>query len=447
MPKVVIIGYGSAGMTAAGYSRITDRKSQIIVFEKRPYAIYHPCSLPDVLSGYIKGWDAVKEDAPRVPNMKVLTSTLVEEIDPDNKKVIARNLKTGEKIIESYDKLILANGAKPAIPRVIKIEDSSNVFTFKVVEDGIEIEKAATKYKKGIIVGGSAIGIETAHALRIRGIDVTLIEYFPQLMPGKMDKDLADRVSNLLKEEGVNVVLGEGVTLIEGPEGKKLVHTNNSTFEAGFVVMATGVKPDTTLAEQVGLELGETRGIKVDESMRTSNPDIFAAGDNAEVTDIVTGRKTLSPFASTAIMMGRVAGINAVGGDESLEGVTNVWIINLGKLKFGAVGITENMAKKLGLNVFQVTVSTQEKLAIYPDASSITIRLLVHKASHRILGGQVIGDGDVAEKLNILSILIERKATVEELSRIETAYTPSICEVIHPLHTAADAAIRRLRRR
>ncbi|OYT31808.1 MAG: hypothetical protein DRJ64_03240 [Thermoprotei archaeon] len=447
MPKIVIIGYGSAGMTAAGYARITDRKSQIVVFEKRPYAIYHPCSLPDVLSGYIKSWDAIKEDAPKVPNMKVLTSTLVEEIDPDDKKVIARDLKTGEKIVESYDKLILANGAKPAIPRVIKIEDSNGVFTLKVVEDGMEIEKAAMKYKKAIVVGGSAVGIETAHALRLKGLDVTLIEYFPQLMPGKMDKDLADRVSNLLKEEGVNVILGEGVKLIEGPEGKKVVHTSNSSFEAGFVVMATGVRPDTTLAEQIGLELGETRGIKVDEGMRTSNPDIFAAGDNTEVTDIVTGRKTLSPFASTAIMMGRVAGINAVGGDESLEGVTNVWIINLGELKFGAVGITKDTAKKLGLNTLQVTVSAQEKLPIYPDASSITVRLLVHKASHRILGGQVLGNGDVAEKLNMLSILIERRATVEELLRIETAYTPSICEVIHPLHTVADAALRRLRRR
>lgn len=447
MTRIIVVGYGSAGMTAAGYARVTDRRAEIIVFEKRKYAIYHPCSLPDVISGYLPDWNTIIEDAPKVPGLRIFTSTVVEEIDGEDRKVVARNLKTGEKIVQEYDRLILANGAVPLIPRAIRIENSDGVYTLKVVEDGIAIDKAARTHKSAVVVGGSALGIEVAHVLRRRGLEVTLIEYFPQLMPGKLDADLSRRIEGTLREEGVNVVVGQGARSIEGELGKKRVYTSSDVYEAGFVVMATGVRPDTTLAEQLKLELGETGGIKVDEGMRTSMPDVFAAGDNVEIKDVVTGRPTLSPFASTAIMMGRVAGVNAAGGDEVLEGVTNVWIVNLDKIKFGAVGITSELARKLGLSAVSVTVTAPEKLHIYPDASDITIRLLVHKGSHRILGGQVVGPGDVAEKLNLLSVIIFKRATVEELAKIETAYTPSVCEVIHPLHTAADAAIRRLRRR
>ena len=443
--KIAIIGYGSAGMTAASYARIVNRQAEIIVFEKRPYAIYHPCSLPDVLSGILPGWDAVVEEASKLPRFKLYTSTVVEEIDPEEKKITARNLKTGEKIEQEYDKLILATGSRPYIPRVIKIEDAEGVYTLKVVEDGKEIDEAAKKYRKVIVVGGSFIGLEVAHALRVRGLDVTVVEYFNQLMPGKLDREFAKRVEDLLKSEGVNVILGKGVKEVNGPIGNKRVFLGDEELKADFVIMCTGVRPDTKLATQMGIELGQTGGIKVNEYMRTSNPDVYAAGDNVEIRDIVTGKPILSLLGSTAVRMGRVAGTNAAGGRLWFEGVVNVWVVNLGKLKFGGVGLTTERAKKEGYEIVSATITAPAKLSVYPGAYEVSVQLVVDRFTRRILGAQVIGERGVVERLNVLSTVIHRRMTIEDLAHLELAYTPSLCDVIDPLHVAADAIIRRLR--
>ncbi len=447
MKKIVIVGYGTAGMTAAAYVRTINRATKIIVFEKRAYAVYHPCSIPDVLSGYISSWESIKEEPPRIPNMEVKVSTIVEEIDVDSRRVIARDLRSGERIIENFDTLVLSTGSRPYIPSTIKIEDSDEVFTLKTIEDGLAIEEAAKKYSKAIVIGGSALGIEVAHALRKRGLEIILVEYFPHLMYGRLDHDMSSLIEKYLIDEGIKLVLGREARAIEGRGGAKKVYVDGGVHEGGFVVMATGVKPNVELAQSIGLEIGNTGGIRVDDTLRTSVPYIFAAGDNTEVRDLVTGQPTLSPFASTAIMMGRVAGINAAGGDEVFKGVTNVWIVNLGGLKFGGVGISEEIAKKLGIEYVSVRITVPEKLHIYPDATDITIKLIIHRDDGRVLGGQVLGLGEVTEKLNLLSLFIAKRATVDDLVKIETAYTPSICEVMHPLHTAADAILRRLRRK
>lgn len=444
--KIVVVGYGSAGLSAADYARVFNRKAEIVVFEKRSYAIYHPCSLPDALSGLIPSLEMLKESAPKMPRFTVYTSTLVEEINSSTKKVFARNLKNGEKIEVEYDKLILATGSKPFIPRSMRIEDDAGVYLLKYVEDAESISQAAKKYKRVVVVGGGFIGIETAHALRKRGLEVTLIEYFNQLMPGKLDPDIAIHVENALREEGINVVLGKGVTEITGPEGNKKISTSDQEYTSDFVVVATGVRPDTSLAKSVGLEVGEKGGIKVDEYMRTSNPDIYAAGDNVEVPEIVTGKPVLSLLGSTAVKMGRIAGINAAGGNIAFKGVVNVWIVNIGSLQFGAAGLTLETAKREGIDAIAVTISAPEKLAIYPDAGELTVRLIVERESGLLIGGQVLGPTGVLDRLNMLAIALMKKMNVEELAELETAYTPSLCDVIDPLHVAADAALRRLRR-
>jgi len=444
--KIVIIGYGSAGMTAAGYARVFNRKAEIIAFEKRSYATYHPCSLPDAIGGVLP-MESLVEEAPKLPRFKLYTSTVVEEVDRSAKVVRARNLKTGGKIETEYDKLILTTGSVPFVPRAIKVENAESVYTLKTVEDAVAIRKDAEKYRRAVVVGGSFIGIEVAHALRKIGVDVTLVEYFPYLMPGKLDPELAKTVKEALEKEGIKVILGKGVSLVSGPAGDKRVIAGDEEIRTGLVVMATGVRPEVTLAKQIGLEIGERGGIKVDDNLRTSDPDIYAAGDNVEVKDIVTGKPTLSLLGSTAVRMGRIAGINAAGGNLTFKGVVNVWVVNIEHLQFGAVGLTLEMAKKYGLDAVAVTISAPQKLSIYPEASELTIRLTVDRETGKLLGGQVMGKSGILCRLDVLAVAILKDMTVEDLAELELAYTPSLCDVIDPLHVAADATLRRISRK
>ena len=445
--RIVIVGYGSAGMTAAGYARTTNRKAEIVVFEKRDYAIYHPCSLPDMIGGVLPGPEALVEEAPRLPRFKLYTSTVVKEVDRSGRRVVAQNLKTGDEIEVEYDRLILATGSIPFVPRAIRVEDGEAVFTLKTVEDAVAIKEAAEKYKSAVVVGGSFIGIEVAHALRKVGVNVTLIEYFPQVMPGKLDPEIAKTVEEALRKEGINLVLGQGVTEVSGLAGDKKVATKDGEYKAGFVVMATGVRPDVALAKQIGLKLGSMGGIKVDEKMRTSDPAIYAAGDNVEVPDLVTGKPILSLLASTAVKMGRVAGVNAAGGDLTFKGVVNVWVVNLEHLQFGGVGLTLKGAKKHGMDAAAVTITAPEKPQVYSGAGELTVRLVVDKQSGRLLGGQVLGRSGVLSRLNTLAVAISKHMSVKDLAELELAYTPSLCDVIDPLHVAADAVIRRIFRK
>lgn len=445
--KIVVVGYGAAGMTAASYAALTNREAEVVVFEERSYAAYHPCSLPDFIGGILKSPEDLKEPPQKLPRLKVYTSTRVKEIDRKEKKIIVHNLESGEEWEENYDRLILATGSYPYIPRVIKILNNEGVHVLKKVEDAQTISKLAEKYKHAIIVGGSFIGIETAHALRKRGLDVTLIEYFPQVMPGKLNKQLAKIVEKTLEEEGIKLILGAGVKEISGGLGDKKVVAGNEEIRGDFVVMATGTRPNVELARKAGLEVGETGGIKVNERMQTSDPSIYAAGDNAEVLDMVTCKPTLSLLGNTAVKMGRVAGINAAGGDAKFRGVVNVWIVNLENLKFGGAGISYDHALKLGIDAVAVTIRVPDKPEIYPDAHKITVRLIAEKTTGRILGGQILGVDGVLCRLNVLATVLSREMTVHELAELELAYTPSLCEIVDPLHVAADALLKRLRKR
>lgn len=221
---------------------------------------------------------------------------------------------------------------------------------------------------------------------------------------------------------------------------------DGEALEAGFVVMATGVRPDVELAKEMGLEIGETGGVKVDGFMRTNVEGVYAAGDVAEARDLITGKPTLSLFASTALLMGRVAGINAAGGREEFRGVLQNWVVNLGGFKFGAVGLTEQAARKAGIEVTAATVTAPEKPAFYPDYTETTLKLVAERSGGRIVGAQAMGRGNVVEKLNVLSTAIAHGLTISELPHLEFAYTPSLNEVVHPIYVAADAILRRLRR-
>jgi len=444
--KIAVVGYTSAGMTAAGYAKTYNRLAEITVFEKRNYAIYHPCSIHDVLMGILPSWDAIIEKPPKMPGFKVYTSTLVEDIDTSAKKVYARNLETGEKIVTEYDKLILATGSLPYIPKAIKIEDKDRVYTVKTVEDGKKIDEEAKKSKSVVVVGGSFIGIEMGYALRKRGLEVTIIEYFDQLMYGKLEPHIAKLLLKKLEKAGIRVVLGEGAKSIFSRNGKKVVTTKSGEYEGDFVIVATGVKPNTELAEKMGIKLGPTGGIKVDDHMRTNIPDVYAAGDNVESLELLSGKPILSMLATTAVRQGRVAGINAAGGDETFPGTVNAWITNLHDFQFGATGVTKEHAEKLGFKAVSVGLSSYTKPSGYPGNQLLNMRMIFDAETHRVLGFHIMGEREVALWLDVMTRMIVEKKTVEDVALLELVYTPSVRECIDPLHKLADSALRRLKK-
>lgn len=445
-PRVVIVGCGAAGVTAAKYAKAADKCSTVTVLEKRGYAVYHQCSIPDAISGTVKLSSLVGEP-PSAPGLEIRTSILVEDVDAGGRVVHARDLRSGEKLKLEFDALVLATGSKPHVPRYLRIEDSCGVFTVKTLEDAAAIMEAAGKHPSAAVVGGSALGVEIAHALALRGVKVALVELSPHLLPGELDPDVAREVEGRLRAEGVELALGDGASEISGEVGaKRVVTASGKVLGAGFVVVATGVRANNELAKRMGLEIGATGGVRVDERMATSVDGIYAAGSVAEVRELLTGKPILSPFASTAYLTGRVAGINAVGGRAKLRGVLRSWVANIGGFKFGATGLTEAEAREAGFNALSVTIAVRDKPAFYPDSKQLTVKLVADGESGRVLGVQVAGEGGALETLNLAAAAIAGGFTLEGLRDLELAHTPSLNDVPHPLCVASEILLHRLGR-
>ncbi len=446
--NIVVIGYGTAGMTAASYAKLVNRKVKVTVFEKRGYAVYHPCSIPDVLARIIDSWDKLREPAVKMPGLTVHTGMEVYDIDHDNRVVYARNVRGGEEVKVEYDKLILATGSTPRIPRGLPGIDLNGVFTVKTVEDGERIDKWISNAKNIIVVGGGAIGIEVASALVKRGYKVTLFNKSKFLARGFLDDDMSLRILRLLRENGVNVIVEDTVAEIKGKEKvEKIVTTKGETLDADAVIFAIGVIAETSLAKKIGVELTSRGLVKVNERMETSVKDVYAAGDIIEIKDLITGKPTVLQLASVAFREGRVAGINAAGGNAIFPGAIRNVIVHTPWFHFGGVGITSREAKELGFDVVSITTSAWIKPEFYSDATKITIKLIADRNSRRILGAQVIGEYGVERELNIVSVMLKNNMTVEEVLNVDTAYTPTVSDVYDPLYVVAEAVLRRIKRK
>ncbi len=443
-PRIVVIGYGTAGITAAGYAKRINRRALVTVIEKRSYAIYHPCSIPDAVAGLLD-WKSLVEEAPRMSGFNVMLNCQAEEIDVDNQVVRVRNLKTNEVTKVEYDKLIIATGSVPLVPRRIKGIDLEGIYPIKTVEDGLKVHEACKKYKRAVVVGASAIGLEMAVALKLRGLDVTVVELMPQCMPGKLDLDIAKLVEDELRRRGIKLILGKGVEAFEGKDKVERVIAGDEVIETDFVVLAIGVRPNVELAKQIGIELGKYGGIKVNEKMETNVPNVYAAGDCVESINLITGKPVLAQFASVAFRHGRVAGINAAGGEAKLRGVIVNWIVSTEWFKVGAVGLTHEMAMKEGFNPVSVTVRTCAWSCIYPNPVEVVIRLTADKETHKLLGAQVFSYENVVYMLDVFSLAIYQGLRVEDLLELETAYAPTVSTIPDAVFVAIDGLARRLR--
>ncbi len=443
--KVVIIGYGTGGMTAAAYVKNYCRECKVIVFEKRAYPIYHPCSLPDVISGYLKPEDIVEKE-PMTPGLEFYTSTIVTKIDRKNKKVHYKG-PSGEGEVE-YDNLVLAMGSIPWAPGPLrKALELNNVYTLKTPEDAVAIRTKALNSKKAVVVGAGAIGIETALALHELGLEVYLIEALKEILPGALDPDMGKIVHKYIEEQGVKVFVESPVSSITESNGKLVVEVKDEKIEADFVVMATGMKPNTQLAAEAGIELNERGFIKVDDYLRTSDPDIYAVGDLIVTKDYITGQPTVSMLATPAFHQGRIAGLNIAGFERKYPGTIAPFILQVEHLAVGGVGLTKTRAEKTGLKVKAMRIQAWDKPHFMPDAEKAYVKIVYDPSNGRILGGQVACKHCNASRyIDLLSALIRKNATIEDLVYTETSYMPRVSEVYSPLFVVGESILRRLKK-
>ncbi len=464
--KVVIVGGVAGGASCAARLRRLDEKAEILMVERGPYVSYANCGLPYHVSGVIP-----KEASLLVANealfrgnfgIAVRTSTEAISISPKQKTVQLKDLKTGEVTTESYDKLVLAPGAssiRPPLPgiglpgifevrtvpdaRAIRewIERGTEFLTGMYSYSGIQFVKPV---RRAVVVGGGFIGLEMAENLIHAGFEVTLVEMLDQVL-APLDRDFARLVEEHLKAHGVRMALGDGVAGFTQLEGGALeVETKSGRkHPADIVILALGVRPETKLAKAAGLELGERGGIRVDEQMRTSDPDIFAVGDVVEVKDFVTGQWGLVALAGPANRQGRIAADVIAGRKARYRGTQGTAIIGLFGGAAAWTGASEKSLKRLGDQDFEKAyLFPNSHAGYYPGAKMLGLKVIFRKSDGRLLGAQAIGhDGQAVDKrISTLALAIQMGATVFDLEEAELCYAPQFGSAKDPVNFAGMVA-------
>lgn len=449
--KVLVIGAVAAGTKTAAKLKRENPDLDITVVTRDEYISYAGCGLPYYLGGVIeeKKELVVKtpEDFKLITNIDVLTGHEAVSIDKDNKKVIVKVLKSDTTKEFSYDKLVIATGASPFIPPLPGI-DLNGVFPLRKVEDALEIRSLvdANKVKKAVVIGGGFIGLETAENLRERGVEVSLVELAPHILPG-FDEEIALYAQKHMEEKGVTILTGEKALEIKGQDKVEKIITDKRELEADMVIMSVGVKPNTELAKELGIEIGSTRAIKVNEYMETNIPDIYAVGDCAETTNLITGKPAWYPMGSTANKMGRVAGINMVSEEDkaSLKGVLGTTVVKLFDINAAKTGLSEKAAKGEGYDVVSVIVPGNDKAHYYPGYRMIITKLIADRKTHRILGAQIIGEGVVDKPIDIIATAITFEAKLEDLEKLDLAYAPPFSMAMSTTIVAANVLLNKLK--
>lgn len=445
--KILIVGANAAGVHAASAARKTDPKAEITLVTNETHLAYSRCGLPYVLAGEIPKFEGlVVFPASYYTMMKfdVRTETIAKSIKA-GEKVVQIETKTGGTESLSYDSLILTTGATPFI---IPLEGhkKKGVIAVRTIEDGKAIQEMMKTAKSAVVIGAGFIGLETAHAFAEHNIKTTIIEVLPTVVPGLFDEDMANQIKKRIEDHGVRVLVGTRATEILGDEKVTGVKTANEEIAADIVVMATGVRPATSLATDVGVELGVTRGILVNPRMETNLQGIYAAGDCVESRSMITGLPCLIQLGTNAVRQGKVAGINAAGGYATFPGVNCAAVSKLFGFEIGSVGLTEGQAKKIGFKTTSGSITGKTKAEYFPGAKEIKIKIVAEPYMGRVMGAQIIGGEEVTQRINMISVGIQKEITVWELARADTAYAPPLSETHEPVTLAAEIAAMKIRR-
>lgn len=441
--KILIVGGVAGGATAATRLRRLSEENEVIIFEKGQYVSFANCGLPYHISGTIDKRDALLLQTPESLkeryNLDVRVFTEVMSIYTDEKKVSVKNLKTGEIYLESYDKLLLSPGAEPIKPPFEGI-NSEKIYTLRNIPDMDKIVAKTKNAQNFIVVGGGFIGLEVAENLIEAGKNVKLVELGNQVM-APVDFDIASFVHEKAKQKNLELLLNVGVEKFNDKGEAIEVFLNNGTsLETDAVILAIGVKPETKLAVEAGLEIGETRGILVNEFMQTSNPDIYAVGDAIEVAHYINNKKVLIPLAWPANRQGRIVADNMVLGNQyKYTGSLGSSILKFFELSVASTGLNEKTLKRFGVPYKTAIVTRGHHAGYYPGAKNMVLKLIFDE-NGKIFGAQAVGEAGVDKRIDVIATAIKGNLTVYDLPEIEITYAPPYNSAKDPVNIAGYAA-------
>ncbi|HOI06826.1 MAG TPA: FAD-dependent oxidoreductase [Deltaproteobacteria bacterium] len=443
--KLVIIGGVAGGATAAARARRLDEHATIVLLERGEFISFANCGLPYYIGGVIRERSSLLVTTSKAFTSRyrvdVRTFTEALAIDRAKKAVRVKNLLTGEEYAESYDKLILSPGAEPIRPPVPGI-DRENVFSLRTIQDADRIIACIERRKpsSAVVAGGGFIGVEMAENLVHRGLKVTILEKLDQVMP-PLDPEMAALVHRELRRNGVSLELGNGLKAVEGDgDGLEVTTEKGTVLPCGMLILSVGIRPESALAREAGLELCERGHIRVDAAMRTSDRDIHAVGDSVCVQDSVLGIPTATALAGPANKQARIAADSAMGRPSAFSGTLGTSVVKVFDLTAASTGASEKTLKAHGVPYLASHTHSGSHAAYYPGAQMMAIKLLFSPGDGRVLGGQIVGGEGVDKRIDVLATAIRGGMRVSDLEELELAYAPPYSSAKDPVNIAGFVA-------
>jgi NADPH-dependent 2,4-dienoyl-CoA reductase/sulfur reductase-like enzyme len=447
--RIVVIGGVAAGTSAASKAKRIDPSSDVTIIQEESVVSYGACSIPYVIEDIINNFEELVERPPDIFKSKygidIIINTRAYKIDRFRKQVNTTDLQSGKETIFDYDSLVVATGARVAVPD-IKGVNQEGVFLIRNYADGVRInDSTITKSADSCIIAGAGlIGLEIVEAFKKRGavrsgggggsMDVTLVEMADHVLPTMLDKNMAKIVERELEDNGVRIILGERVEEILGVDGQvNGIKTNTKReINSDFIVLGTGVKPNSEIARDAGAELGSANAIKVDEHMKTNIPDVFAAGDCVTARNYITNKDLYLPLGTTANKQGRVAGENAAGGNAKFRGIAGSAITKVFDLFIGKTGLTED-ALRNGFDPIEEVIEDITRARYYPDNKAIWIKIVADRKSGRVLGSQIVGGEG---RIDLIAVALLLQADIRDLAGYDACYVPPASLVWEPVKSS-----------
>ena len=432
MSKIVIVGGVAAGASTAARLRRLDEQVEIVLLERGPYVSYANCGLPYHLGKVIPERDSLLVMTPeRLKarfNMDVRVLSEVTAIDPQAKALTVRT-HDGQTYTESYDKLLLAPGSSPIMMNLPGSDDPAILRLWTIPDMDSVLKRVDAGAKRAVVVGAGFIGLEVAENLRLRGLDVTIVELVDQVLP-TVDKEMSSYLAQELTHHGIRLELGRKVTAFTRSGDLKAILDDGRELAADFVIMSVGVKPNSELAQAAGLQVGPRKHIIVNAELQTSNPDIYAAGDAIEVVDPITGLPTAIPLAGPANKQGRIVADNLAGGHSTYRGTFGSAILKVGNLSAASIGLTERRLKQLKMDYQKIYAHPGSNASYYPGGAQMHLKLLFG-LDGTILGAQGVGSKGVDKRIDVIGVAMQFGKKVRDLAELELAYAP-------PFNSAKD---------
>ncbi len=441
--KIVVIGGVAAGPKAAARLRRLDPQAEITIVERGNILSYAGCAMPYCIAGDLPDCIHLNYTALGIPrdavyfrsakNITVMDNSLAQSIDRQAKTVSVVNIETGAAQVLPYDKLILATGGQHIVPRLEGVQ-LNRIFRLGHPDDAIHIRDLLTSgaVKTAVIIGGGLIGMETTEAFVRRGVQVTIVEMLPYVLPKLLDPESAAFLTNYLCSKGVAVRAGERVERILGDQEGNVttVVTDRGEIPADMILLAIGVRANVQLAKEAGLQIGATGGIVVNEQLLTSDPDIYAAGDAVENTQMVSGRKVYAPMGSTANKQGRVIANHIAGIADRFPGIAGTAVLKVLDYHIGKTGLTELEAREAGYKVVTAINPGNDCSHYYPDHKRVFTKMVADADTRKVLGLQVVGPGQGVKRVDVIATALYFGATVDDVANLDLGYAPPYSEAI-----------------